>query len=124
MEDMVISGTNKTPTIIFNAQSGVLEIRGTSIPENPMAFYQPVIDWVDKYSEKPRNTIVNIDLEYFNTSSSKILLNIFKAIARVRQAGCELEINWYFEEDDEEAIESGHDFSMFTKVDFNFIARE
>lgn len=124
MEDMVIAGTNKTPTINFSAQTGTLEILGTSIPENPMAFYQPIIDWVDQYSASAKNTIVNIDLEYFNTSSSKILLNIFKALTKVKQSGAALEINWFYEEDDEESIESGHDFSMFAKIDFNFIPRE
>lgn len=123
MEDLIISGTTKTPTITFQAQKGILEIRGTSIPENPLGFYNPVLTWVEKYAENPKPTVLNVDMEYFNTSSSKLLLTVFKALSKVQVAGSSLIVNWYYEEDDEEALESGHDFSMFAKVEFNFIPR-
>ena len=72
MEKYEIEGSPKTPTILFDINQGILEIKGRSIPENSIEFYKPLVDALDKYSAviKPVTT-VNIQLEYFNTSSSK-----------------------------------------------------
>ena len=66
-----LEGTNKTPKITFNEEDGLLELKGRSIPENSIEFYKPLVDALDKYSSasKPATT-VNVQLEYFNTSSS------------------------------------------------------
>ena len=39
MEPIIIEGTPKTPTIKFDANEGVFEIRGRSIPENSLDGY-------------------------------------------------------------------------------------
>jgi hypothetical protein len=123
MDDLIISKTNKTPTIFLSANQGILELKGTSIPEDSIKFYQPVLAWVNNYASNPRDTIVNIDLEYFNTSSSKVLLNIFKALTKVKDGGYKLDVNWIYEEDDEEVLESGQNFSIFSHLDFNFVIK-
>ena len=85
MDPIKIEGTPKTPTVNFNAESGVLEIKGRSIPENAVEFYKPLVDWIGSYgdSAKPQTT-VNIQLEYFNTSSSKCILDVFKKLELLR----------------------------------------
>lgn len=106
MEPILIEGTPKTPTIKFDASSGVFEIKGRSIPENSVNFYKPLIDWLDSYKEDPNDkTIVNIRLEYFNTSSSKCILDVFKKLESIYKAKNEVEVNWYYEEDDEDMLE-------------------
>lgn len=83
MEKYSIDGTPKTPTISFDLGSGVLEIKGRSIPENSIEFYKPLVDALDKYAGSPKSaTNVNIQLEYFNTSSSKCILDVFKKIQK------------------------------------------
>ena len=72
MEPIIIEGTPKTPTVKFDSSEGVFEIKGRSIPENSIEFYKPLVDALDKYAGSPKSaTNVNIQLEYFNTSSSK-----------------------------------------------------
>ena len=72
MDPINIEGTPKTPTVNFSSDSGVLEIKGRSIPENAVEFYKPLVDWIGSYGDSAQsNTEVNIQLEYFNTSSSK-----------------------------------------------------
>ena len=39
MDTLVIEGSAKTPDIKFNPQTGVVEIKGRSIPENSIEFY-------------------------------------------------------------------------------------
>jgi hypothetical protein len=127
METLSLQGSPKTPTVEMNAESGVIEIKGRSIPENSIDFYRPVVDWLDKYSENPANeTVVNIQLEYFNTSSSKCILDVFKKLETVYKKNGEkgVVINWYYEEDDEDMLEAGEDYQSILKIPFKMIELE
>jgi hypothetical protein len=117
-----LEGTNKTPKITFNEEDGLLELKGRSIPENSIEFYKPLVDALDVYSKNPKKlTRVNIHLEYFNTSSSKCILDIFKKLESIKNAGNEVNINWYYEEDDEDMLEAGEDYQAIIKVPFKMI---
>ena len=122
MEPILIEGTPKTPTIKFDASTGVFDIKGRSIQENSVEFYKPLIDWLDLYKETPNNkTVVNIKLEYFNTSSSKCILDVFKKLETIHKAKNEVEVNWYYEEDDEDMLEAGEDYESIIRVPFKMI---
>jgi hypothetical protein len=126
METLIIEGSAKTPTIKFDSTSGVVEIKGRSIPENSIEFYKPLIDWLEKYAIKPQEkTTVNIQLEYFNTSSSKCILDVFKKLEGINKGGnSEVIINWHFEEDDEDMSEAGEDYKAIINVPFKMIMVE
>ena len=118
MEPIKIEGSPKTPTVNFEA-SGKIEIKGRSIPENSIEFYKPLIDWLDQYLTSPAKlTNVNVQLEYFNTSSSKFILDVLKKLEAIYKAGNEVVINWHYEEDDEDMLEAGEDYQSIIKVPF------
>jgi hypothetical protein len=123
METLNIEGTAKTPTIKFDPSKGLVELKGRSIPENSIEFYKPLIDWLEKYSQSPQsNTIVNIQLEYFNTSSSKCILDVFKKLETINKAGnSSVVINWHYEEDDEDMSEAGEDYQAIINVPFKMV---
>ena len=122
MEPLLIEGTPKTPSIRFEADQGLIEIKGRSIPENSIEFYKPLVDWLDKYGEGPSTlTKVNIQLEYFNTSSSRCILDVFKKLETIHKAKHEVIINWYYEEDDEDMLEAGEDYESIIRVPFKMI---
>jgi hypothetical protein len=123
MENINIEGTPKTPAVKFDKDNGVLEIRGRSIPENSIEFYKPLIDWIDAYGKSPKSeTHVNIKLEYFNTSSSKCILDVFKKLETV--SGTNMTINWYYEQDDEDMLEAGEDYQAIISIPFKMIEVE
>jgi len=122
MEPITIEGTAKTPTVKFDAQTGIMEIKGRSIPENSIEFYKPLVDWLDEYSKGAKDlTQVNIQLEYFNTSSSKCILDVFKKLEAIHKGNNEVIINWYYEEDDEDMLEAGEDYESIIRVPFKMI---
>jgi len=122
MESLLVEGTAKTPTIRFDGDHGLIEIKGRSIPENSIEFYKPLIDWLDKYSQSPKQvTKVNIQLEYFNTSSSKCILDVFKKLETIHKSNYEVVINWYYEEDDEDMLEAGEDYESIIRIPFKMI---
>lgn len=122
MEPISFEGTPKTPTVNFNADSGIVEIKGRSIPENSIEFYKPLVDWLDAYKENAQPmTKVIIQLEYFNTSSSKCILDVFKKLEAVHKAKNPVEIHWYYEEDDEDMLEAGEDYESIIRVPFKMV---
>jgi len=120
METLTIEMTPKTPLIQFDASVGELEFQGRSIPENSIEFYTPVFNWIDKYLLNPKeDTQGKIQLEYFNTSSSKCLLDIFKKLQNLHSSGkSKVSIKWFYEEDDEDMLEAGEDYQAIIKVPF------
>jgi len=125
METIIREGTPKTPYVRLDGENGLVEIKGRSIPENSVEFYKPLIDWLEKYGSDPSNeTNVNIQLEYFNTSSSKCILDIFKRLELIHKKGNPVEINWYYEEDDEDMFEAGEDYQSIISIPFKMIEME
>ena len=125
MADLNLEGSPKTPTIEFNSGSGYLLIRGRSIPENSIEFYKGLIESLEEYNKAPQsNTKVDIQLEYFNTSSSKCILDVFKKLEAINAGNSEVIINWYYEEDDEDMLEAGEDYQAIINVPFKMIEVE
>jgi hypothetical protein len=122
MEKYTNEGTSKTPTINFSLNEGILEIKGRSIPENSIEFYKPLMTAIDTYSTsvKPATTL-NIHLEYFNTSSSKCILDVFKRFESIAKNGNSIIINWNYEEEDDDMLEAGQDYQAMVNLPFKMV---
>ncbi len=109
----------KTPHILLD-QAGYFELKGKSIPENSTEFYKPVFDWLDNYAADPKgSTKILVELEYFNTSSSKCILDIFRKLEAIHKTGkSTVSIAWLYDEDDEDMKETGEDYQTIVKVPF------
>lgn len=126
MQNYQIEGTEKTPRIVFDGQTGMLEIKGKSVPEDSFKFFDPMNQWLDDYLQNPAvTTELNVALEYFNTSSAKVLLEVFKKMSQLEKSGkSKIRINWVYEEDDDDMLEAGHDYQRTIDVPLNFVAIE
>ena len=125
MENLNLDGSAKTPSVKFDFENGSMELKGRSIPENSVEFYQPLNEWIDGYGASPKGkTIVDIKLEYFNTSSSKCILDLFKKLESLNGTQTEVVVNWYFEQDDEDMEEAGEDYQAIIGLPFNMIEVE
>jgi len=122
MNNLIIEATRSTPYINFDAQTGVLAIEGDSYPENTSNFFDIVLQWVNDYTAtNKKKTIINIMLNYFNTSTSKALLDIIDIFEEKYKQGIEIELNWYFREEFETIQESGEEFAEDASFPFNII---
>ncbi len=125
MNNIFLDGSPKTPTVHFEGSTGQLELRGRSIPENSIEFYRPLIDWIDQYGRDPQPfTQLRVQLEYFNTSSSKCILDLFKKLEAVRSAGNEVQVLWHYEAEDEDMLEAGEDYQAIINIPFKMIQIE
>ena len=64
---------------------------------------------------------MNVQLDYFNTSSSKCILDILKRVDKIDDAGHDVLIKWYFDESDEDMMESGEDYMDLLEAPFELI---
>ncbi|GAA0894263.1 DUF1987 domain-containing protein [Fulvivirga kasyanovii] len=121
MDNYTLVPTPKTPRLYFNAQNGDFEISGRSIPENSIEFYKPLLEWLDEYEKKPQpETKLHVNLEYFNTSSSKCLVEILRKLEKVNEK-TNVKVFWHYEEEDEDMMESGEDFKKILKLPIELV---
>lgn len=116
--------TYHTPFIDFDPVSGNFELTGKSIPENTALFYKPFFEWLNNYIQSPApKTIFNVQLDYFNTSSSKCIFDTFKKLEQLNASGkSEVVVNWRYWENDEDMQEAGEDYKSILKVPFELIS--
>lgn len=123
MEKIVLEPTNETPKVLLDRENSVFEFSGNSLPEDVVSFYTPILNWFDQYAVSPNNrTELKFNLEYYNTSSSKMILKILEIFKNIHRKGFEVEVHWHFMEDDEDMIEAGEDYSENIKIPFRFIS--
>ena len=122
-----VEPTRITPEINFNTAEGILEFKGRSSPENSIKFFSLINEKLDEYIQNANGVAelkVNFEFDYFNSSSSKCLLDIFRRLIIIKIQGKKVTINWYFEEDDDDMKEAGEDFRDLLDLEFNIIERE
>jgi len=123
MIPLIIESGPETPEIVLDKKTNTFLFQGKSLPENPIIFYKPVLGWLDDYLNDPNpDTQVNFKMVYFNTSSSKILLDVMKRLELIKKSGHDVTINWRFREDDEDMLEAGEIYSERVEVPFNLIS--
>ncbi len=123
METIKIQGTEDTPKVILDKEKDILEISGRSLPEDVASFYEPVLTWLDEYAQEPNSkTIFNFKLVYFNTASSKLLLDILMKLEEIHESGNDVLIKWHFPEDDEDMEEAGEEYADIVDVPFEQVS--
>ena len=123
MEALRIQETHKTPEVLFDPINEVFEIKGKSIPDDAELFFESILSWIEDYVSNPNeNTIIKIDLEYFNISSSKRILFMFYKLNELKEKGKNIKIIWYYNEEDEDMFEVGQDYAFMVKIPFDFVS--
>lgn len=105
-----ISATKFTPAIDIQDQGATIDIKGSSYPENIAVFYDPFIAFLKSNLKEQPKLKLNIDLVYFNSSTSKVLMNIFDLLEDAAQNGKSCQVTWWYDEDNELAQECGEEF--------------
>lgn len=120
MKDLIIKETEKTPSVALGT-NGVLKIEGRSIPEDAAKFFKPLLDWTKEFTASEIR--VDIKLEYFNTSSSKFILEMLRLLEN-NPDNNNILVNWFYEEGDLDVLESGQYFESIIGIPFKYIEYE
>ena len=112
------------PVINFNAQSGVLDISGESYMEETYKFYEPVFAWLNEFSQLKSDVVLNVRLTYFNTSSSRFILDILEFLKNMKKSGRSVIINWFYKKSDQDMLSEIIEFEDESGISINKIEIE
>lgn len=130
MEKLVIEPTFNSPSVILDPESSKFDFSGESRPENVRKFYLPILEWLDSFAKeqtemsksgRSSSLLVQFNFEYFNSTSAKYILDIFKALNVLNDLGIDILVKWLYEEDDEDMLEVGEEMSRMSKLEFEYI---
>lgn len=113
MNNLVINKTKTTPEINFDCNTHQLSISGHSYPENISEFYGSIFMWLEEYLDQvdeDQSITVNIDLTYFNSTSSKVMMDMFDLFDEAVDDGKNITLNWIYDKEDPDSLEFGEEF--------------
>lgn len=121
MKTIKLEGTEATPFITLDFENGIYEFSGRSLPEDSSEFFKPILAWFDDLKGTKSKCDFIFKLEYFNTASSKIILDILLIMETIAKEGAIAKVIWYHHSDDEDMIESGKEFQELVEgITFEF----
>lgn len=125
MKNLTIEGSNDKPAINLDNEKGTLNFSGSSLPENVLDVFNPVLKWLEKYCADPNpNTRAEFFFEYLNTASSHMIARIMQKIASLKSGCKELSINWYYPSGDLDMRHFGEELIELTGYPIQLIAHD
>ncbi len=122
MEKLKKEGTEDSPKVILDPENKVMEISGRSLPEDVATFYEPIISWLEEYAKEPdEKTVFTFRLDYFNTATSKVILDILVMFEEMIEEGHSVNVRWFYDEEDEDMKAAGEEYSEMVDVPFEMI---
>jgi hypothetical protein len=117
MDILLLEPTQDTPKIMLNKRDGIFELVGRSILEDANAFYDPVVDWLTTYAQQPNpSTHFRFKLNYFNSSTSKIIYNILNVLKDIKG----IQVEWCYNKGDDDILEAGKEFEEELEMTFTY----
>lgn len=124
MTNLKIDSTQSSPAIMSSIEAGTLEMRGDSYPENSYELFSPVLHWIENYlRHSGRKLTLNLHLLYLNTSSVKAMMDIFDILEEAHGNGRAVEVNWYYDEQNERVAELAEEFKEDCSFPFQVCSR-
>lgn len=125
MEPLIIKPSVDIPEITLQVkEEGLFFFKGKSLPEDVDEFYAPIINWLEKYAENPKpQSIFHFEMDYFNTASSKKILDILYIAKDINDEGKQVKIKWLYSKNDTDMLIAGEEFMDIIEMQFQFIER-
>lgn len=131
MRKLIIDQRSNSPKVILDPEKNIYMISGESRPPDVHGFYEPVLSWLEEFrhhlitsDDIDEPVIFDFNLDYFNSSSGKLILDICKNLANLRSNGKNIIVNWHFEKDDFDMLEAGKEISKIVKFPFEYVVAE
>ena len=125
MEKLRIEQTDDRPFVILDKENNRFEISGKSLPEDVIEFFLPVLNWLRNYKNEPAElTEFNFKLIYFNTASSKLILDILMILEEINEKGNKVVVKWHAMKEDEDMQEAGEEYEEMVDLTFEHITYE
>ncbi len=122
MVNLTLHATASSPQVQADEKTGILVLSGESYPENSFDFYRPILSWVADFLERDRRSLtVEVRLTYLNTSSIKCMMDLLDAMEDAHQAGREVKLNWYYDQENDRALDLAEEFKEDLTLPFTIV---
>ncbi|GAB6091521.1 DUF1987 domain-containing protein [Spirochaeta dissipatitropha] len=112
MDKVIIEKTSSSPEAVLDPDQGTALLKGHSFPENTFSFYKPIIDWISSFlKDYELPFVLRCELLYFNTSTAKLLFNLFELLEKSKISGRDVKIQWFYHPENDVALQCGQEFS-------------
>jgi hypothetical protein len=123
MKVLKIEDIEDYPNVCMDKENNIMRIEGKSLPEDAIDFFSPIVAWIDEYSKDPNEkSVLELKVYYFNTASSKMILYMLEKFVLIAKEGHDVEIHWYYHEDDEDMLEAGEIYAERINFDIKLIS--
>lgn len=128
MESLKIGKRDTTPELVFDIEEMVFSLEGECRPENVLTYFEPVMKWLDEFIDAVKSGVIknkldfHFKLEYYNSSSSKFIFQIFKRFKIVESHGVDVTMYWFYDILDEDLLESGQEYEKILGLNFKYVA--
>lgn len=119
MTDLLIEQTIDTPSVVFDITKSILKIKGICTPENPRLFFEPIMEKMLEFRNAHKELTIEVSLDYFNSGSSKCILDLFVAASKDLRKTDTIKVKWFSE--DEELKDAGITFEELSGLKFEYI---
>ncbi|HPW67592.1 MAG TPA: DUF1987 domain-containing protein [Salinivirgaceae bacterium] len=117
MRPISCEATIDLPKVVFDKEKGEFLIEGLSMCEDAFHFYEPIVKWIEQYGLDPNpTTVVKFKITYFNTASSKMILDIMARFEWIYRMGHDVSIYWHYHPEDEDMEEAGEFYASRLNV--------
>jgi hypothetical protein len=128
MRKLMIDQKPSSPKVILDPEKKIFIISGESRPPDVRDFYGQILDWLEEFGshlmesdDKQYPVIFNLNFNYFNSSSGKLILDVCKVLAALRSKGFNITVNWHSEKNDDDMLEAGREISRIVKFPFEYV---
>ena len=125
MDNLNLRATQSTPSIDAVFAAGKIEMRGDSYPENSFEFFAPVVLWIEKFLRNESTPFsLELHLLYLNTSSVKVIMDIFDLLEDEHKRGREVSVQWFYDPDNSRIAELAEEFKEDCSFPFDVMSSD
>ena len=125
MKVIDIKPDKSTPLVYMDAENNQVMIEGRSYMENPQVFYEPIILWMREFlSVIDKESTLTLKIDYLNTSSTKMIMDILDLWEKYFKDGKKLSITWFYDPDNDFGLETGEEYKEDYTIPFNLVERK
>lgn len=122
-QNFLVAMQNNSPMVLIDSMNGRIELVGRWISNNPEELYNQMIAKLESMDWTTETITVTVQLEYFATKASRLLLDFLRRAADLQLSGTRnVTIKWYYEEGDDTLFEEAQDFYELVEVEFEIIS--
>ncbi|WP_421875258.1 SiaC family regulatory phosphoprotein [Marinoscillum sp.] len=117
LADEEIEPTATTPYVKFNRFANTLNIKGTSTRVEMDKFYASNVSKFMTNLRDKKYGMLNLNFKTFNTSTAKVLFDLFKFIREQKSAGAIVKIKWEIFATEMDMYDTAKDYAELFDLD-------